>query len=119
MARQDFIDQLRNLGYEVTDLGDNRLWVPFAIPSGRLAGQEIKLGFVVGEDFPATPPSGPHVSPQLFPLQAGGTHPTGGIHTSPFGGDWQYWSRPFPNWGGSDHTVRAYMAHVRHLFDTL
>ena len=118
MARQDFIDQLRNLGYEVTDLGNNQLWVPFAVPSGRLADQEIKLGFIVGEDFPATPPSGPtsHRNSFLYRL-VGRTQPeeftrvrsaaTGSIGADRF------------RTGRTDRTVRAYMAHVRHLFDTL
>jgi hypothetical protein len=54
----------------------------------------------------------------LLPRQSGGTHPSGGIHASDFGDGWQYWSRPFSNWNRTDRTVRAYLSHIRHLFDT-
>jgi hypothetical protein len=120
MARGDFITELQKLGYTAEDLGDNKLALPYTIPVGRLISQKIRLGFVVTDDFPVNPPSGPHVSPRLLPINPnGGVHPNCGIHESPFGADWEYWSRPFNNWGSTDHTVRAYMAHIRHLFETL
>lgn len=119
MARSDFIAQIKAMGYEVEDKGENRLAFPYTIPIGRFAGQQIKLGFVVGDDFPMTPPSGPHISPRLLPLNpAQVPHPVGGIHASNFGEDWEYWSRPFPNWAGTNRTASAYMRHIRHLFDT-
>lgn len=109
------------MGFEVEDLGGNKLAFRYTIPVGSRANQEIRLGFIVQDDFPANPPSGAHVSPRLLPLNpAQGPHPNGGIHESrEFGADWEYWSRPFPDWGLTDHTVRTYMAHIRHLFDTL
>src|SRR5438067_1938763 len=87
---------------------------------GKFAGQEVWLGFVVSDDFPATPPTGPHFSPELLPLNTTSRkHPDGGIHPSwQFGAGWQYWSRPFHNWQKSDRTVRAYLAHIRKLFET-
>ena len=118
MPRQDFIDQLRLEGYEPQELGENRVAFPYRIPLGKFAGQEIRLGFAVNDDFPANPPSGPHVSPRLLPLNSTNVHPAGGIHDSPFGGEWEYWSRPFPGWNETDRSVRAYMAHIRHLFHT-
>jgi hypothetical protein len=119
MARQDFIDQLKALGYSPEDLGNNRVCFPYTIPVGKFIGQQIKLGFVVGEDFPANPPGGLHVSPHLLPINGSGTHPSGGIHDNQeFGAGWQYWSRPFPAWANTDRTVRTYMAHIRHLFET-
>lgn len=120
MARKDFIEQLQALGYAVEDKGENQLAFPYTVPVGKFANQEIQIGFVVGDDFPFTPPSGPHISPRLLPINPAGAvpHPAGGVHESPFGPEWQYWSRPFPNWQTTDRTVRTYMAHIRHLFDT-
>jgi SET domain len=40
-----------------------------------------------------------------------------GIHESPFGEEWEYWSRPFPNWNGSKKTADEYMKHIDRLFD--
>lgn len=119
MARAYFLDQLRQLGYNPNDLGDGKVCFPYTVPVGRFCGQEVQLGFRVGDDFPLNPPSGPHVSPRLLPLnQSSNRHPEGGVHASEFGADWEYWSRPFPGWAGTDRTVKTYMAHIRHLFAT-
>jgi hypothetical protein len=88
------------------------------VPVGRFIGQKVKVGFQVNDDFPANPPGGPHISPRLLPLKSGGEHPSGQVHASPLGDDWEYWSRPYPEWHRTDRSVKAYMAHVRHLFDT-
>jgi hypothetical protein len=78
------------------------------------------VGFAVPADFNLTPPGGPHVSPRLLPMNsASGLHPHCGVHDSPFGPDWQYWSRPLSHWAQTQRHVRDIMAHVRHLFDTL
>lgn len=119
MSSNDFVKQLKQVGYEVVVLDGDKVYFPYVIPTGRLARKEIRLGFQVPGDFPVTPPSGPHVSPHLLPLQQGGVHPNGGIHASPFGSDWQYWSRPLSHWSQTKRTVRDVLAHVRHLFDTL
>lgn len=119
MARQDFIDQLKALGFAPEELGSNRVCFYYTIPVGKFIGQQVKLGFVVGEDFPANPPGGLHVCPHLLPINGGGPHTSGGVHDNrEFGIGWQYWSRPFPKWGNTDRTVRTYMAHIRHLFET-
>jgi hypothetical protein len=119
MGKNTFIEGLKALGYKVTDLGDDRIWFPYIIPSGRFADKEIKLGFAVPGDFPVSPPTGPHISPMLRPKNTEvKTHPEGGIHDSPFGTEWQYWSRPLNHWGETSRTARDVMAHVRHLFDT-
>ncbi len=121
MSRQDFITQLRDLNYEATELPNNRVSFPYTIPVGKFAGQVIQLGFVVADDFPLNPPSGPHLSPHLLPIHSGGDlpHPLGGVHeSSPFGSGWQYWSRPFQNWAETDKTVATYMGHIRALFQT-
>ncbi|MBU6389175.1 hypothetical protein KGQ71_01530 [Patescibacteria group bacterium] len=122
MAASDFIEGLKALGYEVEELGGNCIAFDYEVPTGKFMGKTFRLGFVVNEDFPANSPSGPHVSPSVHPIISGGTHPTGGIHapqnTQYFVGDWQYWSRPYSDWANSDHTVRSYMSHIHHLFDT-
>jgi len=118
MGRSDFIAQFQALGYRVEDLGNNRLAFPYTVPVGRFMGQEIKVGFAVTDDFPLNPPSGPHISPPLLPIHPGGQHPSGGINPSPFGQEWQYWSRPFHGWANTDRSVRTYMSFIRRLFDT-
>lgn len=119
MARQDFIDQLKTLGFAPEDLGANRVCFPYSIPVGKFIDQQIRLGFVVNEDFPANPPGGLHVSPHLLPINPSGTHPAGGVHDNrEFGAGWQYWSRPFQEWANTDRSVRVYMAHIRNLFAT-
>jgi len=121
MANAEFVRQLREFGYDVQELDGDKVWFPYEIPCGRLATTKIKLGFVVPADFNLTPPSGPHVSPRLLPINASpGTHPNCGIHESPhFGAEWQYWSRPLNHWAQTKRTVRDVMAHINHLFDTL
>lgn len=118
MSRQDFIDQLKALRYEPQELPEGRIAFDYTVPLGRFVGQQIRLGFSVGDDFPMNPPSGPHISPHLLPLKNGGVHPYGQVLPSPFGPEWQYWSRPFPGWAGTDRTVRTYLAHIRHLLET-
>lgn len=118
MAQTDFIEQLRALGYAVEELGEGKVAFPYSIPTGVFADHQIRLGFTVPGDFPITPPSGPHMSPRLLPLQSGGTHPSGGIHDSPFGPEWEYWSRPIHNWNLTRMNVKVVLAHVWRLFDT-
>lgn len=120
MARKDFINELNALGFAVEDRGQGRLAFRYTVELGKFTGQELLIGFVVGDDFPATPPTGPHLSPGLLPLNTiSRKHPDGGIHASwQFGEGWQYWSRPFVNWQKTDRTVRAYLAHIRKLFET-
>lgn len=119
MGYQEFVDGLVGLGYEVRELGNNRVAFDYKVPCGRFGGRAIELGFVVPAEFPLNPPSGPHVSPQLLPLTGGGgVHPAGGIHASDFGPTWQYWSRPLLHWATTRRTVGDVMAHIRHLLDT-
>jgi hypothetical protein len=96
----------------------------YKVPSGKYAGQQVRLGLVVPPDFPATAPGGLHVSPRVLPINtAGNPHPAGSIHDSPSfqklaGGEWEYWSRPFQEWGKSKKTVPIYMNHIYRLWDT-
>lgn len=118
MAISDFLDQLKALGYEIQDHGNGKVSIPYIIPTGKFSEKPIRLGFVIPADFPVTPPSGPHIHPELLPRLSGGTHPSGGINASDFGGDWQYWSRPMHHWAQTKRTVKDVLAHVKHLFDT-
>ncbi len=119
MALKDLVDQLHALGFDVQTRDNDKLYFPFTIDTGRFAGTQIQLGFVGPPDFPLTPPSGPHISPPLLPLNAQqGPHPSHGIHASPFGSGWQYWSRPLNHWAQTKRTAGDVLRHVRHLFDT-
>lgn len=105
------------LGYEVERIGEARIAVKYVIDLGSFASREIKLGLETGDDFPVNPPAGGiHVSPPLLDEHPGGDPPKGGINPSPFGADWQYWSRPFPDWPSTDRSARTYMSFVRQLF---
>lgn len=120
MPKPEFVAELTELGHEVEDLGTDRVAIPYEVPCGRLAGTKIKLGFAVPGDFPLTPPSGPHVSPRLLPMNpSGGAHPNCGVHESPFGSEWQYWSRPLSHWAQTKRKAQDVLRHIHHLFDTL
>jgi|ERR1017187_776490 hypothetical protein len=106
MAASDFIEQLKALGFEVEDHGEDKVSIPYVIPTGKFAGKSIRLGFVVPPDFNLSSPSGPHMTPELLPRQSGGQHPTGSINESPFGKEWQYWSRPLSHWAQTKRLCR-------------
>jgi hypothetical protein len=108
MGPEEFLRQLEELGYQFVRQGQYAV-IRYCVPLGTLIGQTISLALVATNDFPITPPPGPHVSPHL-------NHPAGAVHGSDLGPEWEYWSRPFPGWPTTDRTVRAYMAHVRNLF---
>lgn len=94
---------------------------------GPLAGAMVRLGLNNAHWFPLLAPTGLLVSPHLLPINRfGSKHPHDKIHPAETGdlwdpeGVWQYWSRPFVGWEGSDRNARAYMNHhVRKLFATL
>ena len=122
-----FVEGLRELGYDAAALGEGADHVVFdyAVQVGSRAGERVRLGVVVPRDFPNTPPGGPHVSPGIHPIHQSNDqpHPTGGVHPSAefqrlAGGSWQYWSRPFQNWGQTKRTVTVYMAHIWRLWET-
>ena len=119
MAAQDFVNQLRQLGHLVAELGAGRISFPYVVESGKFVDQPVELGFVLSGDFPVNPPSCLRVSPRLLPIASGGSHPAGAVQVcDDFGPNWEYWSRPLSHWAKTDRTARAVMAHVRHLFDT-
>ena len=124
-----FLEGLRAMGYDPKLLQGRSDHVVFdyCVPSGRFTGRSVRLGFVVPTDFPMTTPTGPHVSPRIHPSHPAGNvgHPLGGVHDSQSeafhqgaGGDWQYWSRPYPAWATSRKTAIAYMSHIYRLWET-
>jgi hypothetical protein len=118
MTRSDFIAGLVEMGYEVTPKAStNFVLFPYVVQVGKLAGRTIQMALEVVD---LNPPGGPHVSPQLLPINPSNSqpHPLGGVHQSPnLGPEWQYWSRPF-QWN-KERSARAYMAHIAKLFATL
>ena len=117
---EKFMVGLIALGYEpaIVPGKPDRLSFDYELGTGRFAGRKVRLGLVVPQDFPATPPSGPHVCSHIHPVGRPGGHPTGAIHASDFGSEWQYWSRPYPEWASSKRTVAAYMSHIWRLWDS-
>lgn len=122
-----FLTGLRDLGYEpmIPSKYPDHVVFDYEVKIGRFAGQKMHIGLVVPSDWPLTPPGGPHVSPRLHPPSSDGAHPTGHIfpgHSKNFasaiGGDWQYWSRPFPNWNTAKKTADTYMAYIWKLWET-
>ncbi len=122
-----FTEGLKALGYAPATLSGrpDHVVIDYEVQSGPFSGQKVRHGFVVPQDFPAAPPSGPHVSPHIHPIHPAGDigHPLGAVHESKAfeqgaGGQWQYWSRPFTGWGQTKKTVAAYMSHVWRLWDS-
>jgi len=114
-----FIGGLRELGIEA-QLHATRpgaISFAYAVETGKFAGKTYEIALDVPEDFPMTSPSGPHVRPQVVPLNPGAPGHPERAHESHFGSDWQYWSRPFQDWARSP-TVKAYMAHIFRLWHT-
>lgn len=118
MARADFIDQLREYFPSAEATSDGKVIFPYVVQSGKFKGKSLKIAYEVPTDFPMRPPPGPHVSESLWPVKSGGIHPSGGIHKSPLGGDWQYWSRPIRNWNNTVRSVETVLDHLKFLFDT-
>jgi hypothetical protein len=120
-AKTDFAGQLAALGLSPTPVGPNGLAIDYTVAEGRFMGRQIRLGIEVNGDFPRNPPGGPHVSPQLLPLNPNAPGHPDRVARSSFGDDWQYWSRPCTYWGkeGQERSVEAYLAHVRSLFATI
>lgn len=117
MAAADFIQQLRDLGYDVQiSRAPSTIVFDYSIPVGPWLGERVRVGLIVPDD-PLQAPSGPYVTPRLLPINGSGEHPHGAIHEAPdWGPEWEYWSRPFSAWLQTDRTAAAYMAHLRLLF---
>lgn len=126
MGYENFKQQLMELGYEPKERGDNCLSFSYTVQCGKFLNKNVELGLCIPNTFPEHPPSGPHFSECLLPLNpTGGSHPLNGIHSSAgrhgnaFDGTWQYWSRPFNGWATSEKSVKSYLRHINHLMDTI
>lgn len=117
------------LGFAPENDGD---FVRFAyvVPVGARRDEKVGLAFRVPPDWPANPPTGPFVSPRLLPINpsCGRGRPWDSVHEAAAhglpdpGGEWQYWSRPFPHvpgWAATDRSMQTYLAHIKTLFDEL
>lgn len=113
-----FVAGLTELGFQPAFHKESvdRVCFDYLVPTGRFVGRQVRLGFVVPPDFPMSPPTGPHVTPQIWPINTNADHPER-AHESDFGAEWQYWSRPMPDWK-ANRSVGAYMAHVWRLWHT-
>jgi hypothetical protein len=121
-GKEAFAAGLNELGYVPEDLESNRVAFAYTIPVGRFKDQVITVGIEVPPDFSATCPTGPHIKPQLIPLNPNGG-PEDRAAASPFGADWQYFSRPFveqgEGWNRTTKDVKAYLRHLRRVFEAL
>lgn len=127
VGAQTFLIGLQRMGYQPHLLQGkpDHIVFDYAVETGSKAGAHVRVGLIVPPDFPASPPSGPHVSPRVFPINTAGAHPHGRIwadQARPFadgeGGEWEYWSRPCSDWATRPKTVAAYMNHLWNLWDS-
>ena len=126
---EDFCAGLVALGMEPKLEGDF-VRFRYVVPVGPRRDEEVGLAFRVPPDWPANPPTGPFVSPRLLPINpsCGRGRPWDSVHEATAhglpdsAGDWQYWSRPFPQlpgWPATDRSVKTYLGHITTLFDEL
>ena len=116
---EEFARQLLAMGVQpLTGQAAGHVAFEYDVKGGRFSGKRVALGVAVPPDFPRNPPGGPHVSPKLMPMNPHAPGHPDRTADSPFGSDWQYWSRPYRGkWTGRD-AVAAYLAHIDHLFET-
>lgn len=119
MAKLDFVEQLKALGFDPKEPDAGKVYFEYTVPVGRNIGNVILLGFEVGPDFPMNCPTGPHIT---VIKGEWAEHPLN-IHVSPFSnivaGAWRYWSRPFKEWNRSERTVKTYLAHFKNVMMTV
>ncbi len=116
MARTDFIEQLKSLGYETQEESNGMVVFNYTIPVGKNLGTTLRIAFQVRDDYPMNCPPGPHFESVKI---ANWNEPNSNIHKSPLGDNWRYWSRPFPDWNRTERTVKVYFAHIRNLLNSL
>jgi hypothetical protein len=123
----DFMAQLLAEGLSPELRHDVFVVFDYEVVLGKHAGELVKLALQVPADWPATPPTGPFVSPRLLPINAsnGRGRPWDAVHeAAPRGladpdGRWEYWSRPYLDWEHTDKSVKAYLRHLLTLFDEI
>ena len=118
MAADTVVKELRELKYDPILYPNGFVGFKYTIPHGRFRNQEVEIVLEV-KQFPDIPPSGPYIKPYLLPITGNaGTHPFGGIHQRNIPSvEFQYWSRPFPEWDKTDKNMQVYLAFLRTLFD--
>ena len=118
MAADTVVKELRELKYDPILYPNGFVGFKYTIPHGRFRNQEVEIVLEV-KQFPDIPPSGPYIKPYLLPITGNaGTHPFGGIHQrNKPSVEFQYWSRPFPEWDKTDKNMQVYLAFLRTLFD--
>lgn len=104
----ELIRQLRELGYTVEQSQGIVIIKDFRVRAGRDAGSQVDVG-VLANDFPFTPPAGIHIHPVLQPPSKGG------VHGSPLGEGWQYWSRRLPDWQ-KDRSAHHIISYINKVF---
>lgn len=127
MAKIDFINQLKDLGLKPQEPSNDKVYFEWIIPVGKNISKRVLMGFVIGNDFPANCPTGPHI----IALDSGWVEHSDNIHNQNFGNGWQqyptdhpeafykekwrYWSRPCPSWNISEKTVKYYLGHIKNI----
>jgi hypothetical protein len=127
MAKIDFINQLKVLGFKPQEPTADRLYFEITVEVGSNKGKKVLVGLFVANDFPLSVPTGPH----FRPLDEGWKEHPQNVNPSNFGDGWQvdskdlsahdyqqgwrYWSRPCPEWSTSDCTVKFYLSHIRKI----
>jgi hypothetical protein len=122
-GKEAFATELKALGFNAADLGENRLAFKYVIGEGRFKDQAITIGLEVPPDFNVTCPTGPHISPRLIPINTGALGNDRAAESPNFGAEWQYLSRPFGEqqmgWGRTNRTVKAYLRHIKRILEVL
>ena len=112
-----FAQQLRDAGIAVEETHGDRVAFAYSMDDGGYATPSLRVGVVVPPTFPDEPPGGIHVHPRRRADNTGAQHPDR-VAQSPFGPDWEYWSRPFPGWASQNRNARAYRRWIDHLLAT-
>lgn len=115
MGKIEFINGLKDLGFEPVDDSADRVYFEYTVPVGKNLGKKALLGFIIDNSFPMNCPTGPHFKA----LESEWKEPVNNIQDSPIGSGWRYWSRPFPEWSTSDRTVKSYLGHIKNLLNKL
>ena len=131
MAKIDFINQLKALGLNPQEPSANKVYFEWTVPVGGNYNKKVLMGFVVGDDFPMSCPTGPH----FLQLDNNWIEHTQNIHNQQFGHNWdnypndrplstyqngwRYWSRPCSTWNSSERTVKYYLDHIKNIMMTI
>lgn len=113
---------LTDLGIESTPGDGQFVLFPYTVKDGRFKDRNITIALEIPPDFNVTCPSGPHIKPQLIPINPAPMNNTRAAASS-LGTEWEYLSRPFgegqKGWPGSPRDVKAYMRHINRILETL